>query len=291
MLKLFKLCFFTCFLLFSCSKTQNKKVVIKVGSHVWNFQEVQTYMELRLKGFQEKQSNIKEEILKEILFYSLLKSWAEKNNISYNKPLLTKEERLSFSKNKKKQKAFKVFKTYIGLKQALLKELEKSLPPPPLKQQKDFYKKHKAQFKSPPQCQLQQILVKSQSLAQALYEKIKTGVSFSSLRQKYSLKQGPGWVKKAQWPLFDQACFQEKNSLSPVLKSSYGWHIFLRTGKKASKQKTFLESQKEIIKILKKKELPAQLEKWLKKESLKHSFFKDKKLLDQMKIQYKTDLL
>ena len=291
MSKLFKLCLFSSFLLLSCPKTQEKKPVIKIGSQTWSFQEVQDYIELRLADFQENKPNIKEEILKEILFYSLLKNWAEKNELSNNKILLTKEERLLFSKNKKKLEAFKIFRAYGKLKQILLQELEKKAPKPPLKQQKIFYTKNKAQFKKPAQCQLEQILVDNQKLAQSLHNRIKKGESFSSLSQLFSLKQGPGWVKKGEWPLFDQVCFKEKPLLSPVLKSPYGWHIFLRTGKKASRQRSFSESQKEILKILKKKELPSLLQNWLKQESSKQTFFKDKNLLDQIKIQYKRDLL
>ncbi|MDE0092415.1 MAG: hypothetical protein OXN83_03915, partial [Oligoflexia bacterium] len=74
-----------------------------------------------------------------------------------------------------------------------------------------------------------------------------------------------------------------------VLKSHYGWHIFLRTSLKPSRQKSFLESQKQIVKRLKTQELPSQIQSWLKQETLKTPFFKNKKLLDQIKIQYKRD--
>lgn len=248
-------------------------------------------MELRLESFQKNKSNIKEELLKEILFYSLLKNWSEKNKIPHSQITLTKKERLLFAKNKEKLKALKNLKLHIHLKQALLKELEKKLSEPPLKQKKLFYKKHRPQFKQAAQCQLDQILVDNQKLAQKLYSRIKAGEPFSRLSRHYSLKKAPGWVKKGQWPLFDHACFKEKDSLSSVLKSPYGWHIFLRKGEKKARQKSFSESQKEISKILKKQALPLQLESWLKQESLKTPFYKDKKLLDQIKIQYKKELI
>ena len=288
MSKLFKLYLFSAFFFFSCQKSPEKQVAIKLGSQIWTFQEIQDYMELRLTGLPENRKNIKEEILREIIFYSLLKDWAEKNNSPQSKKLLTKEEKLLFSKDKKKLKAFKIFKNYNHLKSSLIEELAEKIPPPPLKQQKAFYTKNKSQFIEPAQCRLEQILVSNQKQAQSLLNKIKKGLSFSSLKT-YSLKKDPGWVKEAQWPLFDQACFKEKEPLSPVLKSSYGWHIFLRTGKKAGRQKTFSEVQKEIIKALKKQELPLQIQGWLKEESAKKPVFKDKKLLDQIKIQYKRE--
>ena len=246
-------------------------------------------MELRISGPQEPNLRLKEEILNELIFYSLLKNWAEKNNVKPNKALLSREEKLLFSKSKKKRKAFKIFKTYSRLKQALLEELEKKTPKPPLQQQKAYYKKNKTRFQRAAQCRLEQILVAEKKRAQKLYERIKKGESFSALSRHYSLKQGPGWVKKGQWPLFDQVCFKESESLSRALKSPYGWHIFLRKEKKASRQKSFSESQTEIIKTLKKQELSSKLKSWLKQESSNQALFKDKKLLDQIKIQYKRE--
>ena len=129
----------------------------------------------------------------------------------------------------------------------------------------------------------------NQKLAQSIHNKIKDGESFETLKSLYSLKKITGWIKKGQWALFDKACFEEKSPLSPVLKSHYGWHIFLRTSLKSSRQKSFLESQKQIVKRLKTQELPSQIQSWLKQETLKTPFFKNKKLLDQIKIQYKRD--
>ena len=291
MLKLFKCYFFSSFLLlFSCVKIQEKKLAVKVGEQAWSLKEVQDYMELRLPDFQNKKNKtkIKEEILSEILFQALLENWAKKNGKLSNKPFLTKEEKLLF-KDKRKLKSLKKFKSYLSLKQALLKELERKSPSPSLDRQKLFYKKNKAQFLQPPLCQLEQILVDNQKLAQTLYNKIKKGALFSDLKKLYSPEKNPGWIQKGQWDLFDKACFEEKKALSSVLKSPYGWHIFLITAKKPQKQKSFSESQEKILKILKKQALPSQIQKWLKEESLKAPVFKNKNLLDQIKIQYKRD--
>ena len=54
--------------------------------------------------------------------------------------------------------------------------------------------------------------------------------------------------------------------LSPVLKSPYGYHIFLVGRKKPEKQKTFAKVQKQIIKILKTREVKEQFQIWLKQE-------------------------
>ena len=287
--KLFKFCFFSSvFLLFSCVKIQEKTLAIKAGDETWSLKEVQDYIELRLPDFPNKK-NIKEGLLDEVVFQIFLENWAKKNNKKTDKIQLTKEERLLFSKDKRKLKALKRFKRHLNLNQLLQKEFEKKIPTPSLKEQKLFYKKTRGLFLQSSLCQLDQILVDNEKLAQALYSKIKAGESFSKLSHVYSLKKGPGWIQKGQWDLFDKACFEEKEALSSVLKSPYGWHIFLRKAKKDSKQKSFSESQEKIIKALKRQALPAELQKWLKEESLKNPVFMNKKLLDQIKIQDKRD--
>ena len=292
MSRLFKLCLFSSFLLLSCVKIQEKQPALKVGGLVWSVGEIQSYMELRLSDFQDNLSaeKIKEEILKEIIFRSLLEVWAKKNNIFPKKIILTKEEKSLFSKNQKKLRALKNFKVYLSLKKALLEELEKKSPNPSPKDQRSFYEKNRSLFKEPSQCQLEQILVGNQKLARFIYNKIKAGESFAALSKIYSLKKSPGWIKKGHWALFDKVCFEEKSALSPVLKSPEGFHIFLRKGKKASRQKSFSESQKKIIKTLKKQKIPSQMQDWLKQETLKTPVFKNKNL-DQIKIQYKRERL
>ncbi|MCY4320896.1 MAG: peptidylprolyl isomerase [Bdellovibrionaceae bacterium] len=262
-----------------------------MGSQAWTFKEVKNYIELRIANLKSLPVGIKEDIISELIFYSLLKEWAKKNNIPSKKPLLTKEEKTLFLKEKKKKEALKILKSYTGLKKKLITELENKLPTPSIKKQKLFYRKNKDLFKMPEKCLLKQILVKNQSQAKALHIKLLQGKPFLSLQQAHSLKPDPGWVKKGEWFLFDKVCFEEKSPLSPVLKSSFGWHIFFRKEKKASRQKSFSESQKQIIKILKNKQLPQQIENWIKEESSKKKFFQNKNLLDQIQIQYKRKFL
>ena len=190
-----------------------------------------------------------------------------------------------------KLKALQRHQNFILLKSALLEDLKNKAPKPDIKTQKSFYQKNKALFKEPALCQLEQILVKKENLALSLYNRVKKGESFSVLAENHSLKRGPGWVRKGVLEVFDSACFQNQGSLIPPLKSPYGYHIFLKTGFKPSKQKSFTEAKKEILSFLREKEMASVFQSWLKEESLKKSFWIDKKSLDQIKIQYKREAI
>ena len=246
-------------------------------------------MELRLSDFTENPNQTKEKILEEILFRSLLELWAKENNIPSPKILLNEEEKKLFPKDK--LKALKDYKNFKHLHQSLLKHLKDKAPEPDLKEQKEFYGKNKSFFREASKCQLKQILVDNKKLAQTLYKRLSKGESFNLLNKSYSLQDNPEWVEKGQLALFDKACFEQKEKISPVLKSPYGYHIFKREAVKSSRQKSFSESQQRVISLLKEKELALDFQNWLKEETSKKSLFKDKKLLDKIKIQYKKENL
>ena len=279
----------------SCHFFKNSKTVLKLGGQEWTLPEVRAYMELRLSHSQlslEPLSNQllnerKELFLKEILFYSLLKQWSQKNKIKLKKSSWNRSDFILFFNKASQLKALKRHQKLNSLKSALLEDLKKKIPKPELKIQKKFYQKNKTLFKEPAQCELKQILVKSEVLALSIYNRIKEGESFSVLAKNHSLKKDPGWIHEGQLEVFDQACFKNQELLTPPLKSDYGYHLFLKTGFKASKQKSFTQSQGKVISHLREKELPAVFQNWLKEESLKKSFWMDKKSLDQIKIQYK----
>ena len=286
LLKLSKLFGLSCFLCSCFLNTNKQKLLLKSGDQVWSFQEAQDYMEIRLSDTGgEEPERLKKQLLKEILFMALLEDWAKEQRLNSKKILLKKEERSLFQKDPDKLKAFKKFKRFLLLKQNMILYLEDQIPDPPLSEQKAFYKKHKKQFQEKAQCRLKQIAVKEESLAQSLYERIKKGESFSDLAKKHSLQKNSIQVQKKDFPLFDKVCLGK--SLQPPLKSEWAYHLFLKTSFQKAHQKSFLESQKDIIKTLKRKEVPIEFQKWLKQQIYQKSIWIDKKGLEKIKIQYK----
>lgn len=263
-----------------------------MGDRSWTFHEIQDYFQLRLKSFPPGKQNlkqIKKDILNEIFLRSLIENWAEQNQVQIKKPSLNEEDKSFFPKYNSRRKSLEDYKSYLSLYKFFLKHIFKKTPEPLLKEQKSFYSKNKALFSEPAGCYLKQILVKEKRLAIALQKRLKQGESFDKLSQLYSLQKNPGWVKKGDLEVFDRACFKNKESLSPVLKSPYGHHIFLVGGKKSKKQKGFHQVQNQIIQIFKAKTAKEQFQAWLRQEINKTPLFTDKKLLDKISIQYKTN--
>ena len=279
-------------LVFSCYQPfQNSKPVLKIGADKWSLQEVQSYMEMRLNHInsQESPEQLKELFLKEILFQSLLKDWSKKNKIQLKRKFWNRKDLIFFLTDPSKLKALKRHQNFILLKSALLQDLKNKIPEPDLKTQKAFYQNNKALFKESAKCQLKQILVKNEKLASSLYKRLKKGESFDALAKNFSLKKDLGWIEQGQLEVFDKACFKSSHYPTPPLKSPYGYHIFLKTASKPSKQKKFKNVREAIISYLKEKKTSSVFQNWLKEESLKKSFWMDKKSLDQIKIQYKRE--
>ena len=277
------------FLLSSCQACRNSKPVIRLGEQTWTFQELQAYMKLRLSPSHtlDKPEELKEQFLQEILFQALLKNWSQREQIQIKSQTWNRKDFILFFSKPSKLKALKEYQKFVLLKSSLMDSLKKQIPNPDLKTQKAFYQKNKALFFEPARCQLEQILVENKSLAKHLFKRLKKGESFDVLAKNHSLKRGPGWVEKGQLEVFDVACFKTQDPLSSPLKSPYGYHIFLKKAQKTGQQKSFLESQEQILSFLKKKKLDSSFRKWLKEESLKKSLWIDKKSLEQIKIQYK----
>ena len=293
LLKLFKFYgILFCLLLSSCTKTQSQAVILKVGGKSWTLKEVELYFQLRLKQFFPEGQNpekLKKKLLNEIVFQSLLENWARQNHIQSKKVSLTEAEKNLFFKSNSLRKALKDYKNHLSLYQALLKGFSEKTPLPSLKDQKNFYKKNKSRFVEPASCQLKQILVKKEKLAWILQKRLKQGESFDKLSQLHSLQKNPGWVKKGDLSVFDRACFKQKDSLSPVLKSPYGYHLFLIEKRKPERKQGFSSVQQQIIKELKATKIKNHFQNWLKQEVSKNPLWTNEKLLSKIHIQYKDN--
>lgn len=112
---------------------------------------------------------------------------------------------------------------------------------------KKYYDDHKSQYQQPAQPEsrdVRHILVKSQALAQTVYNKLKAGGDFSKLALKYSIdpsKTTGGRLtvckeKTVSCPLktvapFERVAFSLKtNEISKPVHTQFGWHVIQAVG-------------------------------------------------------------
>jgi parvulin-like peptidyl-prolyl isomerase len=143
----------------------------------------------------------------------------------------------------------------------------------------EYYKAHPEEFAQGDRVKLLQILVRTTSrseeeaktFAEGLLEKIKNGESFEELAKNYSegseAKEGGqmGWIEKGQLlGEIDEKVFSAApGEVTPLIKSSLGWHIFKVTERQKFSVKPLSEVRNYIADIIFKNKLRTALEAWL----------------------------
>ncbi|MDK2784633.1 MAG: hypothetical protein PWQ41_286 [Bacillota bacterium] len=122
-----------------------------------------------------------------------------------------------------------------------------------------YYREHLAEFKIPEQVKASHILVADEKLAQEIRSRLLKGEDFGKLAKEYSIDPGSkeaggelGYFSRGQMvPEFDKAAFETPiGGLSPVVKSSFGFHIIKVEDKKPARTLSFAEVEKVLTKQL-----------------------------------------
>ncbi len=121
-----------------------------------------------------------------------------------------------------------------------------------------FYKDNRGSFTEPETFRASHILVDSEEAAKKALERVKSGELFAKVAQELSTdptktKGGDiGFFAKGQLiPEFEEASFKLKpGEVSPIVKSSLGYHIILLTERRAARDRPLEEVQDQIRKQL-----------------------------------------
>jgi len=135
-----------------------------------------------------------------------------------------------------------------------------------------YYKEHIADYKVSEQVRARMIVVKTEEEANQVREKLKKGESFAKLAEEVSLspegKKGGdlGFFGKGDMPKeFEDVVFSlPLGKLSQVIKTAYGYHIFMVVEKRGAKDLKFPEVKDQIINMLKKEKSDAEFQIWMK---------------------------
>lgn len=138
---------------------------------------------------------------------------------------------------------------------------------------KSYYNEHKETFGRPEMVRVYQILLPTDDQAKEVLAEINRGSSFQDMARTHSTspdkdKGGDlGFVAKGILPeVLDKAIFKLKEGkISPVVKSGYGYHLFLVTEKKPASKPDLSRVTKTIRTRLKEEKLEQVYGTWLAK--------------------------
>jgi parvulin-like peptidyl-prolyl isomerase len=156
-----------------------------------------------------------------------------------------------------------------------------------------YFNEHKAEFAVRETAQIRQILVATESDAKALEDQLKQGKRIPELAKKFSISpEGPqggnvGWVEKGLSDVFEPAFHMKVGQRSPIVKSTFGYHIFELLARKPSRNKALAEASPEIKRILMEKKEQSLYLAWLEAQIRKARVFKDQAFIDALTVETK----
>lgn len=134
-----------------------------------------------------------------------------------------------------------------------------------------YYRENRSEFDRPAQVRARQIVVGSEEEGQKLLARLRKGESFAALAQQYSLspdaEQGGdlGFFARGEMPAeFDAAVFTlAVGKLSQLIRSEYGYHIFLVEERRDAVRLTLAQVHDEIRDKLRAEKEDQAYELWL----------------------------
>jgi len=123
---------------------------------------------------------------------------------------------------------------------------------------KQYYLNNLHQFASPPKVKASHILLRTETEAKQVLEKLKAGKSFTKLAKQYSIDLpmafeggSMGTIAKGKTlPQLEKALFVlDEGEFSDIVKTQFGWHI-LRVDEKITAQYSPYEAVKDRIKVI-----------------------------------------
>lgn len=249
---------------------------------------------------------LKARIVEEFLVQSLTEDWAKDNGVVVKAADL-EEEIKRIHRSYPEEAAFQQalaeegisFKDWKGrlqdtlLQRLVLEKITAEVSKPTESEMQTYYREHQGEFSSRETAQVRQILVTTESDAKSIEGELKKGRRLPDLAKKFSISpegsQGGtvGWIEKGVTDVFETAFRMKIGQRSPIIKSSFGYHIFEVTGRKPAHTKPFKDVKAEIGRILMEKRQQSLYLSWLEEQVRKARVYKDQTFIDALKVETK----
>jgi peptidyl-prolyl cis-trans isomerase C len=174
----------------------------------------------------------------------------------------------------------------------LVRKIMKTVPPVTSEEIKAFYEEHEREFHHPPMVKVMQVVTRSRGEAQEILKRLTRGESMEDLARKHSIspdgKRGGdmGWIaqgdleEKMEKVIFSLSAGQ----ISPVVETSYGFHIFRVVSKRPEGTRRLPEVMAEIEKGLFSQKEEAFYRSWLGEIRERYPVWMDPHLLEKLEL-------
>jgi parvulin-like peptidyl-prolyl isomerase len=250
----------------------------------------------------------KEEILREFIIQSVAEDYARDNNLIVKKEDLDNEIN-SIRSNYPNDEAFRIalaeqnidYKSWTEklrttlLNKLIITRLRAEIAEPTVAEMQAYYKSNRSDFQTPEQVRLRQVVLATESDAEAVMKELQRGRSLKELAPQFSIaaeaaKEGDtGWLDRGTLDVFDRAFKMERRQRSPVLKSDFGYHIFEVLDKRRAQVTPFEDVKDRIRRTLVERREQAAYTKWLEAQIQKAHVSRDDAFIAKMKVETRSE--
>ncbi|MFB0527477.1 MAG: peptidylprolyl isomerase, partial [bacterium] len=181
------------------------------------------------------------------------------------------------------------------LLETMVQELQKDRIVVSDEEVKEYFEKNEKKFANPEQVRVSHILVKKKSEAKSILNELREGANFEKLARKYSIDSitatrggDLGYISRGEMiPAFEEAAFalKEKNDISPIIETPFGYHVVKLTGRKKMREETPEEIEREIRTGIQNEKLDRLMEKYRKESMVSVNY----ELLDKVSVGIQSE--
>ena len=262
--------------------------VIVIGSERLSCDALKKEMEFIAGGMPvpvKHAKEIKTQLIEQIVDYYLIIEYGKQNNISISENEFQKN--IKEIKREYSEDAFRkvLLQGYVDSEQwehrlrnqllvsKVIKQVLEKIASPSYEEIKIYFQKNRNEFRSPEMLRFRQIVCKSKKEAEQLRDRIHAGEDMGKLAKKYSMAPEAethgevGWVARGNLDeTMENALFSMKiGKISPVIKTSFGYHLFEVLSRRPAGVKGLPEVIHEIESQLIRQKHEVFYKKWLEK--------------------------
>jgi len=176
------------------------------------------------------------------------------------------------------------------LTRKIIENVLENVPPPTTQEIRTYFDSHSHEFKNPPMVKVRQVVTRTRKEAQSLLGKLNEGEKMEDLAPNHSIapdgkmRGDLGWIRKGELEEeMERVIFSlPVGKFSPVVETSYGFHVFQVVSKRPEGAHFLPEVALEIEKKLFSQKWEEYFNQWLKEIRVAFPVTIDQALLEKL---------